>query len=78
MIGSWAQVLCRAPKWISPRYIRERSIEATPAIERSIPCSASHAWISTSEAPRSRRSNASTTIAAVGRSTTSTPSAPRT
>jgi hypothetical protein len=71
-------VLCSSPKWISPRYIRERGIDATPEIERSIPFSASHAWISTSEATRSRRPNASTTIVALGRSTTSTPSAPRT
>ena len=39
MIGSWARVLCNSPKWISPRYIRERSIDATPEIERSIPFS---------------------------------------
>ncbi|MHB8659975.1 MAG: hypothetical protein ACYC91_18950 [Solirubrobacteraceae bacterium] len=47
-------------------------------IERSIPFSSSNAWISTSEAPRSRRLNACTTTRALGRSTTSTPSSPRT
>jgi hypothetical protein len=78
MIGSCAHVLCHSPKWISPRYIRERSIDATPAIERSIPFSASNAWISTSEAPRSRRLNACTTTQTLRRSTTSTPSPPRT
>ena len=65
-------------QWISPRYIRERSIDSTPGIERSIPLAASHAWISTSEAPRSRRLNARTTIWALGRSTTSRPSSPHT
>jgi len=35
-----------------PRYIRERSIQATPDSARSIRFLASHAWISTSEAPR--------------------------
>ncbi len=71
-------MLCSSPKWISPRYIRERSIDSTPEIERSIPFSAKNAWISTSEAPRSRRLNARTTIRALARSTTSTPSSPRT
>ena len=78
MIGSCACVLCSSPKWISPRYIRERSIQDTPESARSIPFSASHAWISTSDAPRSRRLNARTTTFAAAGSTVSTPFWPRT
>src|SRR5436305_1038637 len=54
-----------------------RTIQATPETARSIPFSASHAWISTSDAPRSRRLNALTTPRAAAGSTTSTPSSPR-
>ena len=36
---SWAFRLCSSPKWISPRYIRDRSIDSMPEIERSIPFS---------------------------------------
>jgi hypothetical protein len=59
------------------QYIRERSIQDTPESARSIPFSASHAWISTSGAPRSRRLNALTTTFAASGSTVSTPFSPR-